>query len=98
MLQKTIKLLYSQVVTYLQETYVYDSDSKIPRTIVYNEYLQHQKTHKTPEVEPEIFGKILRFALPRAAGNRTQVFHDGKRVDCYFLKKSKKIICFLCLF
>jgi hypothetical protein len=92
MLQKTIETLYSSVVKYLREHYMFDTESKYPRSQVYDEYVIYQKQNNTAEIDPSHMGYVVRYAFPRAVGTRTRTFDVDvtTRTSCYFLKKSKK--------
>jgi hypothetical protein len=93
MKQETIERLYNEVVLFLQANYLFDPDSKYPRSAVYEDYLLHQKLYKTPDVPTHHMGYIVRYAFPRMVGTRTQVMDEnGTRIDCYFLQKCKYIL------
>jgi hypothetical protein len=91
MLEKTIKEKYLQIVDYLQRKYSFDSNSLIPRSQLFHKYTTDRLSYNMPKVSNHIMGFIVRFAFSRNSGIRTQRKNEnGKRVDCYFLKKNRK--------
>jgi hypothetical protein len=95
MLEKTIKEKYHQVVSYLKKEYLFDINSVIPRAEIYHQYCNDRTRFNLPEVLTYNMGYIVRFAFSRNSGVRTQrKDENGKRVDCYFLRKSWSYIYF----
>jgi hypothetical protein len=89
MLEQTIRDKYYKVVLYLQENYVFDINSTIPRSEIYSRYKNDQIRYNLPEVFIHHMGYIVRYAFSRNAGIRTQrKDENGTRKDCYFLKRS----------
>jgi hypothetical protein len=102
MLQKTVESLYGPVIQYLRQNYVFDPESKIPRSQVYEDYVVFQKDLQNaslnlPEIKRHHMGYVVRIAFPREVGNRTRIVEDDGRtfIDCYCLKKSNKSCFFL---
>jgi hypothetical protein len=94
MLVKTIREKYLKVVSYLQEKYVFDINSTIPRSEIYDSFKRVQIRYNLPDVLCSNMGFIVRHFLEMQAFEHSIKMKMGKEKTVIFSSEVKIFIFF----